>query len=168
MRAPPSRQAIVMARWRRPSAVRAGSRRLRCAMVASTPACCNCRSSSCACMYSYMGINVCNAHTQAHQDSIHIMYTGSVPGDRPQLARVSRHCRRHHALVLGRTQGASSCASLPSPTRQAAPCLRPCHAPRQYESNRGRIPSVAACRRRRCAGPRGCPRVDASVSVAIY
>ena len=57
---------MVMARWRRPAAVRAGSRRLRCAMVASTPACCNCRSSSCVCMYSYIGVYVCNAHTRAH------------------------------------------------------------------------------------------------------
>ena len=60
---------MVMARWRRPVAVRAGSRRLRCAIVASTPACCNCRSSSCVCMYSDMGMYVCNAQTRARQDT---------------------------------------------------------------------------------------------------
>ena len=38
-------------------------------------------------------------------------------------------------------------------------------APRQYESNRGRISRLAACRHRRYTGLRGCPTLDASVAI---
>ena len=143
------------------------------------------------CMYVFIHGCVCMqcTHTSTH---IHSLYTlGYAPGVRPQPARAPHHCRRHLALVRARTPGASSCASSPSPTRLAAPCLRPCQAPRQYgrcldhcvptsgtqvplqarqaprqyESNRGRISRLAACRHRRYTWLRGCPTLDASVAI---